>query len=58
MTKYTLKISPLLFFFSNVSTENIQKDSSLRNVATETDTLKKQVATLKRSNDNAVTENG
>ncbi|ETN60363.1 hypothetical protein AND_008010 [Anopheles darlingi] len=42
----------------NVSTDNIQKESTLRSFSTETDTLKKQLANLKRSNDNASTENG
>ncbi|EDS34865.1 conserved hypothetical protein [Culex quinquefasciatus] len=42
----------------NASTDNIQKESTLRSVSTETDTLRKQVATLKRSHDNAVAENG
>ncbi|XP_058066585.1 centrosomal protein of 135 kDa [Anopheles bellator] len=41
-----------------VSTDIIHKESSLRSVATETDTLKMQVATLRRNNDNAATENG
>lgn len=45
-----------LYIYSNAVTDNQYKEGTLRKVSTETETLRSQVAQLKRLNDNALAE--